>query len=229
MDEAVQAQLAACAGPMETRLAGVRVPGGHLRPQLVDETGVAAGDIASADDPDAFTLDGAVDEVRVVAELLAACAGPPHTARRGVIPWPRVGYDGAVQLRDVAQTAEGEREGELGDALAPEALAGLYVGAYARGRQRVTDLGGRSGGEDGLPQSRHLCHTLHSHGYVQGDETGDAGRVGQDLTDRPPVGRGEPHELGLTLRLPQGAKMVSGPRPRPVEVGMHDDRTAWRY
>src|SRR5918994_5884024 len=43
----------------------------------------------------------------------------------------RAGYDGAVQLRDATQTAKSEREGELGDALPPEALAGLHVVAYA--------------------------------------------------------------------------------------------------
>jgi hypothetical protein len=194
----------------------------------VDEAGVAAGDVARTDHPDALTLDSAVGEVRVVAELLAACARLPDAAGRGVVPCLRAGYGGAVQVRDATQTAKSEREGELGDALPPEALAGLHVVAYAPGRQRLAYFGRRPGGEDSLPQSGHPRHALHRHGYVQGDEAGDAGRIGHDLTNSTPIVRAELQVLGLTLRFPQHAEVISSPGPRPVEVGVNDNDATLR-
>ena len=50
VDQFVEVPLAPGAGPVESRLARVRVPGGDIRTQHVHEARVAAGDVPGADD-----------------------------------------------------------------------------------------------------------------------------------------------------------------------------------
>ena len=79
-----------------------------------------------------------------------------------------VGQHGVIVLRDLAQGAEGERQGEFGNRLAPEAFALLVIGGDATlvecRRERIVELGAAIGRTTGqLAQVGKSCQTSGGH------------------------------------------------------------------
>ena len=74
---------------------------------------------------------------------MAPGSGASLLAGGFVIPAFPVGDDGAVELRNAAQAAQGQGEAILGHGFAPEAFARVFVGPDSGTPQLVDALGGQ--------------------------------------------------------------------------------------